>query len=596
MTHLQWQRAPIIKLTLPLAIGAFSARYITTHWSILDIVLLAFLFTSLHRHLRTTVDRSSQRVCSLIGALLLFQVGAFYTQTYLREGDDCITKTPKRHQVVRIVKVKEFSAQKSLVEAQLLLDDSFMSISGRIVSFVPRIMGIKEGSVIVWRPEPNRIEERAPFEFNTKDYYANKGIFYQQNLEYIALLKSSVGRLQSARAIAKQLQGFLSGRFSRTPQPFKGIMMALVLGEKDELTPEIRKLFSKCGLAHWLTVSGMHVGAVFLFITWAMKFVRLHNSLRVIGTLTLVWIYALITGMGAPVQRASLMASLFVLGNLNGQKGSSLNSLLASGLLLYLQDPLILFQLGFQLSFLAVLGILLFHGSLRSLLHSKNQGLDKVLDLSLLSISAQVLIFPLLLFHFRSFPTYGILINVLLSAYLLLAFYGSILVLLIADIQIMVSKVLQFILEFLNMASGWPYSSFHINIERNELLVIYLALLTWTITVNRRRFLLPWTIGILLMLTIGSRNKEEIYRYRTEEGTAYIYRRQDEAVLLGSAKSVQISLNKVIDKYTQHYGVAFWSYIHPGFSSKLITRTWTISNYSRNRPCVGYLPKNASKF
>ena len=135
------------------------------------------------------------------------------------------------------------------------------------------------------------------------------------------------------------------------------ILSAITLGIRP---PEpVRQTFRDAGVAHILVVSGMHVGFLFLLISLLYKIHR-HWWVILAGTLTL-WSYALLVGLTPSVLRATIMFTIMLLMRLTGGGYSSLNALFIAATILLIADPMILFNLSFQLSFLAVLSILLFY-------------------------------------------------------------------------------------------------------------------------------------------------------------------------------------------------------------------------------------------
>jgi len=168
------------------------------------------------------------------------------------------------------------------------------------------------------------------------------------------------------------------------------------------------------GAMHILCVSGLHVGIIYLVISFFLGFLnntRFNNILKAILLLLTVWAYAIITGLSPSVQRASLMLSVFIIGNLLNRARDTYNTLAISALILLIIDPYLLFNVGFQLSYAAVIGIVTFHQPIYKLLYFKNTIIDKIWSITVLSFAAQMATFPIATYYFHFFPPWFWLTN-----------------------------------------------------------------------------------------------------------------------------------------------------------------------------------------
>lgn len=192
------------------------------------------------------------------------------------------------------------------------------------------------------------------------------------------------------------------------------IANAILLGEKDGLDQETKRAYSIGGVAHVLCVSGLHTGVVFVVIqTLLWPLARIKNG-KVISTclaILLIWFYAMITGLAPPVCRASWMLTMVSIGRLGRVKGNTLNSLACSALVLLIINPEWLFDAGFQLSYIAVVGILYFQPVFSSLIKAHHWLVIYIRDLITVSLAAQLSTFPLIAYYFNQFPTYFLLTN-----------------------------------------------------------------------------------------------------------------------------------------------------------------------------------------
>ncbi len=192
-----------------------------------------------------------------------------------------------------------------------------------------------------------------------------------------------------------------------------GLLQAMVLGYKNQLDPDAKKLFTKTGVIHVLAVSGLHVGIIYLFLSWILKLKRnqVNAAWKIILLIFILFLYAMITGFSPSVSRAVLMFSFMRIGELFGKKVHTLNALAFSAFIILIYNPTELFQLGFQLSYFAVLSIVIFYPAIYGLLFFKNTILDKLWSLTAVSLAAQIGTFPWALYVFHQFPVYFILSN-----------------------------------------------------------------------------------------------------------------------------------------------------------------------------------------
>ena len=192
-----------------------------------------------------------------------------------------------------------------------------------------------------------------------------------------------------------------------------GLAKALLLGSKSSLSENIKTNYSGAGLMHVLAVSGLHTGIIYLIANLMLYIIIPRKGLRSFIVLLLVWLFCLATGAGPSVLRASIMISVVVIGNMLGRKINVLNAIAFSAWVLLLFDSYLIYDVGFQLSYLAVTGIVLMYPHLRKLLYFKNKFLNRLWELIALSISAQISTGALSIFYFHQFPAYFLLSNFL---------------------------------------------------------------------------------------------------------------------------------------------------------------------------------------
>jgi competence protein ComEC len=188
----------------------------------------------------------------------------------------------------------------------------------------------------------------------------------------------------------------------------------LVLGIRQSLDTELLEAYSAAGAVHVLAVSGMHVGLIFSLLQFLLgsirknrRFVHLYFFLALLA----IWFFGMVTAFSPSVLRAVVMCSVVLLGDWLGKKGNLYNSLGFTAFILLLFAPYMVMQVGFQLSFLAVLGIVFFQPKLASLFRPKTLLAQAIWNITTVSIAAQLATFPLTLYYFQQFPVYFLLAN-----------------------------------------------------------------------------------------------------------------------------------------------------------------------------------------
>jgi len=253
-----------------------------------------------------------------------------------------------------------------------------------------------------------------PREFDYADYLRKKGYHgtvyipqgkYQlvnySNFSFKALLNGIRWK------IIRQLKNFQA-----SSREF-GVIAALILGDRSFLDADLRSDFATAGAVHILAVSGLHVGIIYILFSGLFDFLFKQRGrfFKFIIILLILWAYAGLTGFSPSVLRAATMFSFISLGKYQKKYGSIYNMIAASALVLLIVDPFLITQVGFQLSYLAVLGIVYYHPKFYSLLVFENWILDKAWSLACVSFAAQLATFPLSLYYFNQFPNLFLLTN-----------------------------------------------------------------------------------------------------------------------------------------------------------------------------------------
>ncbi|WP_140936582.1 ComEC/Rec2 family competence protein [Sphingobacterium lumbrici] len=259
-----------------------------------------------------------------------------------------------------------------------------------------------------------------PEEFDYKTYLQNRNIWHQSLLQkddYVILGKNSGNSIIS---FALGLREKLVSKFSvfiKNDEAYN-VAIALIFGSRSQLDATTLEAFTNTGTIHVLSVSGLHVGLVFGLLTFCLGWIDrfpFGRAIRCSIILLCVWAYVILTGMAPPILRAGIMITFFLFSIWTGRKQNALNTLAASAFFILLFEPKYLFDIGFQLSYLAIVGILILYPILKSLYTPSSRYLNWVVEYSYVSFAAQLFTVPAVLYYFGQFPTYFLLGNLFIA-------------------------------------------------------------------------------------------------------------------------------------------------------------------------------------
>jgi len=317
------------------------------------------------------------------------------------------------------------------------------------------------------------------------------------------------------------------------------VASALILGHRTELDKDLMAAYAGAGATHVLAVSGLHVGIVYLILNNLLRFLDRYKFGKILKTVLLIALlmgYAILTGLSASVSRAAVMFVFVAFGKAMDRDSNIFNTLAASAFFLLLYDPMMIMQVGFQLSYLAVIGIVVIHPILFNLKTVENRLADWIWSISCVSIAAQIVTFPLGLLYFHQFPNLFLLSNlVVIPAATLILYLGF--GLLVFGLWTPLLPVFGFLLKWviliLNQVVVWieqiPYSVLSgIDISTVEALMIYfiiLGILVFIIQQQRIGFYLSLGVAFIFMIfqtveVYEQKNQEFITFYNVKGQTA----------------------------------------------------------------------------
>jgi competence protein ComEC len=276
------------------------------------------------------------------------------------------------------------------------------------------------------------------------------------------------------------------------------ILAALTLGSKDALHPELRQNFTTSGGMHILAVSGLHVGIIFMVLSFLFRFLDRNLRLKYLKAfliVTFLWAYAFVTGLPPSVIRATLMFSLIAIGASLERKSQIYNTVSFAAFVMLLINPDFIFDVGFQLSFSAVISIVYFQPIVSKWLYVKNKALRWLWELVAVSLAAQIGTAPFSLYYFHQFPNYFIITNIVAIPLASIIIYLAVALFVLSSVPL-VSTVVAAILNYFLLALNFcveaihnlPFSLSVLSINHWQVLSVFAAIILLTVYFNLKKF------------------------------------------------------------------------------------------------------------
>ena len=303
------------------------------------------------------------------------------------------------------------------------------------------------------------------------------------------------------------------------------IISAITLGEKRLLSNDVKDTFSAAGVSHILVVSGMHVGFIFLIIMWLMSILPYRRRwIMVCLGLVILWSYALLTGLAPSVVRATFMFSMMLIFKVMGEKYRIKHALFFSTTILLLCNPNTLFDVGFQLSYLAVAGIVYFYSLVyKRILTFKSRPLRWLLSSVAVTVSAQILTLPIVIYQFNQLPIYFIISNLFVTSFAPILFLGGVLLLGLSYIPYigigagwLMSHFVSMFEWIINLIVAIPFSTTKIYLSLIETFLLYLVILCGVNWIEMRytfaeRFRAPFYFGLSVCVFVFAFSVNNVY-------------------------------------------------------------------------------------
>ncbi|MBE9509849.1 MAG: ComEC family competence protein [Bacteroidetes bacterium] len=357
-----------------------------------------------------------------------------------------------------------------------------------------------------------------PFEFNYKKYMHRHGVFKQIFLETERWEKIGENKGNPLLLAAVKMQDHLFQKYVEygMKDDVLEVAGALTLGLREKLGDEIKQSYRVAGAVHILAISGLHVGILYVVLFYSLSFLKRRRWGKIVLVLVIMaalWFFALLTGLSPSVLRASTMFSFVLIGQTLRRYSNVYNSLAISAFILLFINPSLIFNVGFQLSYCAVLGIVILQPRLHNLMHSRLWLVNKISGLIAVSIAAQLATFPLSLYYFNQFPVYFWLTNIIVIPLTTLILYIGFLFFIFSFQPLIagfIGKAQTLLIDGMNVSvetiREFPLSIIDgINISAPESITLYCIVIFTSLFLIRKKgaFFLPVLGSVLFFLSIN---------------------------------------------------------------------------------------------
>lgn len=534
---LSFSKVPMVKPLCALIVGIVIGQYIALpaipyYPYFIIICFLLLLITQLKKFVFIR-----KQLFSIVYYVLITILGIWLISVNKPDVNDSHFSNFNAVQLVGIVDDEPRSKEKTIrfpLRVMAFLDtNNYHHAEGRLMVTILKDSlsseGLRYGDVIVLK---NTITETSaplnPNEFDYKNYLANKEIWHQCFLTYEEYMVIANGKgnfiLEKSLSLRQELIAKL-GQYVHNPEAFQ-IAIALLFGYRSELENTTLEAFRDTGTIHVLSVSGLHVSLVFGLLTLVlMRLDRLHNGKVIRCTIIFiaVWVYVVLTGMSPPILRAGIMISFFIFSTVSGRQQISVNTLMVSAFFILFLAPQYLFDVGFQLSYAAILGILLLFPILKEVWLPSNRWCSIIIEYCYISIAAQLFTMPLALYYFGQFPVYFLIANLFIAFPSTIIMYIGITLTLspIAIINVFLGRLLDWIIVFslqgLQYIAHLPMSVYRgIVWDSIQVLLLTMALIFLILALNyvNKKMMVLTLITLFVLSTYTTVNKLLLVRYK----------------------------------------------------------------------------------
>jgi len=447
---------------------------------------------------------------------------------FYRDSDYVIVKVDE----APIDKPKSFKA--TCVVEGIMRVDSFMPMEGKLLVYFSKDSAsqqLRYGDRIIIHKNLQRIRNSGnPGAFDYEQYAAFQQLFHNvflKNNDWIPLNKNDANVFgQFLINTREKILSVLKNKCSERKDEL-GIAEALLIGYTNDLDKDLVQAYSNTGVVHIIAISGMHLALIYVMLVWLFArtpVIKRSKILQVIFILGCLWLFSLLTGGAASVLRSATMFTFITIGKNFVRQSSIYNSLAASAFVLLCVNPYYLWDVGFQLSYFAVISIIIFQKPVCNWFFIKNKWLNMIWQLAAVSIAAQILTFPICIYYFHQFPLLFLLANVIVVPLSSLILYVEIALLTFSWVPVvgdLIGKLMSWLVwlmnEFVMWINGLSFAVWDLipatMLSTAILYVIVVSIGAWLVNKNKMMF----RVAIISSLTFVGEHAYQSLRFQLQK-------------------------------------------------------------------------------
>ena len=469
----------------------------------ISIIILILLILCIYKNKKKTFYVLSKRRKLILIIFISLIISFLYTIWYNKQFEEAYKNIPKQ--------IKTYATVISEPKETDYYNCFEIKIQNKkFLMYVDKKINIEFGMNIKVNGEYSEPQEKRNYKgFNYKEYLKLKKIYgtimakdieiiRENNVNYILMLSNTTRN--KIIDISKQILS----------EENAGLLSGLLVGEKNDVSENISKSFSKSNLAHILAISGTHISYIIIGISFILTQIKSPRRITHILTILILIFFMFITNFSPSVMRASIMAIIILSAKLVYRKSDILNSMAISLIIILIDNPLSINDIGLQLSYLATLGIVLLNKSIANFLSKRIN--KKVSELISVTLSAQILILPIVALNFNAISTIFILSNIIampIVGVIILFGYVNIF---IGFFSIKVASILGVLLNILIEVLVWisefmasfPFSNFYVVTPSLVVVSIYylFLILLYKFHSNLLKYIFPTVCCLIISALI----------------------------------------------------------------------------------------------
>ncbi len=545
------KQLPFSRLILPLIAGILIALNFSIDLKLYTIIfgiILIVLFFSV-RVIYQVKHFKNRWFPGLLVTFILTFGGAILLKVNEAEKISVYNRTVTGEAVMSEPLTENKNSYKTILQSVIYeINDTVISGNSNIIVYFAKdnsVKKLKYGDKIIFKGRISEIKNPGnPHEFNYKKYLHRKGINGQ-----IYLIPNHWKFVEHHRAnpifdFAFTARNKLENIYKK--YGFSGnelsVLQALTLGDRSDINDEIKQSYVASGAMHILAVSGLHVGIIYWLFNFLLSFlnklkiknISIGKQIKALMLILIIWSFAILSGLSPSIRRAAVMFTFIIIGKALNRHINIYNSISASAFILLIINPYQITEVGFQLSYAAVSGIIFFQPKIAALINIKNKILYYLWSLTAVSIAAQISTFPITLYYFHIFPTLFFVSNIIVIPSAIAILIGAFFLLITSSLPYIpniIAFVLKDILRILNISVSYiekiTFSTIkNISFHIEDLILAFLFIMSGTVFILLKKvralqtaifLLIIWiSFGTFHKITTNSHNRLTVYNIKNQ--------------------------------------------------------------------------------